>query len=258
LRSSFSAAATAAGFEAKDSDTLDTEDTRGALVEAVAWTARDPAMIAEAVKLAARYRELPQAMRGLVLSVAVDAKPEIWEQVRKDLYTETDRSRRAEMLDALASVRDPALHAKALDIALDTKLDLRETKSVFYQGSTETNREAARAFFIKHDANILSRMPQDGTAGQNSGFAWLFTGTCRAEKRDAVTAYVKKTFEHLQGGPRIVKQALESMNTCIAKRSILEAEVRAWLSGLKIPKPVKAAPEKVPAKPAKAPAKKKK
>ena len=42
-----------------------------------------------------------------------------------------------------------------------------------------------------------------------SGFAWLFTGSCKADKRDEITAYVKKTFEPLPGGVRTVKQAIE-------------------------------------------------
>ncbi len=252
LRSTFSAAATAAGFEPKDSDTLDIETTRKGLIGAVAWTARDPALVAQAQQLASRYRELPQAMRGLVLTIAVDARPELFEQVRKQLYTEPERSRRGELLGALGSARDPALHAKALELTLDTKLDIRETQQLFGSGTTEANRDAGRAFFAKHSDKILARIPPDGTAGQVSGFAWLFTGSCKADKRDEITAYVKKTFEALPGGARTVKQALESMDTCIAKRKVVDGEVRAWLSGLRIPKPT---PAKVPAKAPKVPKK---
>jgi alanyl aminopeptidase len=258
LRTTFSTAATATGFEPKDSDTLDTEATRKGLIGAVAWTARDPALVAEALRLAGRYRELPQAMRGLVLTIAVDARPELFEQVKKELYTEPDRSRRSELLGALGSARDPALHAKALELTLDTKLDIRETEQLFGSGATEANRDAGRAFFAKHADKILARIPPDGTAGQVSGFAWLFTGSCKAGRRDEIVAYVKKTFEPLPGGVRTVKQAIESMDTCIAKRKVVDGEVRAWLSGLRIPKPTQKAPApaKAPAKTPKSPKKK--
>jgi len=251
LRATYGAAATAAGFEAKDADTLDVESTRNGLLGAVAWTARDPALVAEAVRLAARYRELPQAIRGLVLTIAVDARPELFEQVRKELYTEPDRSRRGELLDALGAARDPALHAKALALVLDPKLDIRETQRLLRSGSTEANRDAGRAFFVANTATILARIPPDGTAGQVSELAWLFAGSCKAAQRDEVVAYVKRTFEHLTGGPRNVAQAIESLDTCIAKRGVVEAEVRAWLSGLRKQKPVKPAPAKSPARPAK-------
>ena len=257
LRSTFSAAATGAGFEAKDSDTLDTETTRRGLIGTVAWTARDPVLVAEAKQLASRYRDLPQAMRELVLTIAVDARPELFEQVKKELYAEPDRSRRRELLAALGSARDPVLHAKALELTLDTKLDIRETQQLFGSGATEANRDAGRAFFAKHADKILARIPPDGTAGQVSGFAWLFTGSCKADGRDEIMAYVKKTFEPLPGGVRTVKQAIESMDTCIAKRKVVDGEVRAWLSGLRIPKPTQKTPAPANAKsPTKSPKKK--
>ncbi len=240
LRTTFSAGATAAGFEPRADDTLDTEKTRNGLIATVAWSGRDPALVAEAVKLAARYRELPQAIRGLVLSIAVDANPALFEQVRRDLYTETDRPRRGEMLTALGNVRDPKLHARALELALDPKLDIRETRSLFGSGSTEANREASRAFFVKHTQKILARVPPDGTAGQVSGFAWLFVGTCKAERRDEVVGYMTKTFASLPGGARTVKQATEALDQCIARRKIIDHEVRAWLSGMRLPKPAAA------------------
>jgi len=237
LRATFSAAATVAGFEPKQGDSLDVETTRSALIDTVAWTGRDPALVAKAVKLSARYRELPQSIRGMVLTIAADAKPELFEQLRKQVYVEPDRTRRGEMFGALGAVRDPVLHAKALELTLDTKLDLRETQELFQSGSTEANREIGRAFFVKHTDEVLARLPQDGTAGQVSGFAWLFSATCKAERRDEIVAYITKTFAHLPGGTRTVKQAIESMDTCIVKRKVVEGEVRAWLQGLRIPKP---------------------
>ncbi|MBA2538343.1 MAG: M1 family metallopeptidase [Deltaproteobacteria bacterium] len=237
LRTTFGAAATAAGFEPKASDTLDLETTRNALVSTVAWTARDPVLVAEAVRLAARYKDLPQSTRGMVLSIAVDAKPEIYQQIKKDLAAETDRTRREEMISALASTRDPVRHKATLELVLDPKLDIRETQSILWTGSTDATREMGRAYFMANDAAILERMPPDGTAGQISGFAYLFVGTCKAERRNEVAAYIAKTFGTLPGGARNVKQATESLDQCIAKRKVTEAEVKAWLSGLRLPKP---------------------
>jgi alanyl aminopeptidase len=236
LRNTFGAAATAAGFEPKDSDTLDTETTRNALISTVAWTARDPVLVAEAVKLAARYRDLPQSIRSLVLSIAVDAKPEIYAQVKKDLYAETDRTRRGEMMTALASTRDPVRHQAALELVLDPKLDIRETHPILWTGSTEKTRDMGRAYFVQHDAQLLKKFPPDGTAGQVSGFANLFIGVCKADQRDATVEYMTRTFGKLPGGPRNVAQATESLDQCIAKKSILETEVKAWLQGLRLPK----------------------
>ncbi len=236
MRTQFGPGAQAAGFVAKDTDTLDVESIREDLVGAVAWHGRDPALIAEAVKLARNWRDLPQSIRGLVLSLAVDADAGMFSRVLKDVYSETDRTRRREMFSALGAARDPGRHQRALALVLDPKLDIRETSGILFSGATEANHAAGRAFFKAHDKAIIERYPHDGTASRVSGFTYLFTATCKADQRDAVVSYVTKTFAPLAGGPRTVKQAIEGMDQCIARRAVLEPEIRAWLEGLKIPR----------------------
>ena len=46
-----------------------------------------------------------------------------------------------------------------------------------------------------------------------------------------------KHFASMPGGARTVKQAIESMDQCIASKQLLEPEIRAWLGGFKPPKP---------------------
>jgi hypothetical protein len=69
-----------------------------------------------------------------------------------------------------------------------------------------------------------------------AGYSYIFTGTCKAAERDAIADYVTKTFGNTPGGSRVVKQAIESMDQCIAQRKILDPEIKAWLGGLKLPK----------------------
>src|SRR6185436_27249 len=92
-------------------------------------------------------------------------------------------------------------------------------------------------FFRDHQDAILARVPKAETTSPLAGMSSLFTGTCRADQRAAVTDYVTRTFGSLPGGTRVVQQNLEAMDQCIARRALLEPELRAWLEGLKIPKP---------------------
>ena len=232
----------------KDSDTLDTEIMRGELIRAVAWRAREPKLVAEAVKLADKWRDLPQSVRGQVLQIAVDADPALFERTMKEVVTEADRSKRQEMLRALASVRDPKRQTTALGLMLEAKLDARETLQMLGGGGgrgggggggEDANLEVSQAFFRDHQAAIMKSMPQDGTAGPFARLSGLFTQTCDAGKRDAVTEYVNKTFATLPGGKRIVAQNLEQMDQCIARRKQLEPEIRAWLTGAKLTTPAK-------------------
>ncbi len=236
LRTTFGPGALAAGLSPKDTDSLDVEVTRNDLVGAVAWTARDPKLIEQAVALADGWRELPQAMRGLVLTIAVDAKPELFAKILKDVRTEPDRVRRGEMYSAVAQTRDVKRQAAALAMILDPALDVRETIYMIWSGSEEDNSAVARQFFKDHKAEILARLPQDGATNPVAGYAYLFTGTCQAARRDEVTSYVRKEFSQLPGGVRVVDQAIEGMNQCIATRAVVEPELRGWLTGVKIPK----------------------
>ena len=236
MRTAFGPAAASVGLAAKPSDDLDTETARRALVHAVGWIARDPALAAEAVQLARSWRDLPQGIRGLVLQLAVDADASLFDKVLAEVRSETDRERRNEMFDALAAVRDPARQAKALALVLDPSLDLRETVGILQDTTTETGLAAAQAFFRAHAAEILGRMPKDATKDGVGALSALFTRTCRADQRDAIATYVTRELSHYPGAKLLVAQSIETMDQCIARRTRIEPQLRAWLGGIKLPK----------------------
>ncbi|HMG56475.1 MAG TPA: M1 family metallopeptidase, partial [Kofleriaceae bacterium] len=250
LRQSFGPAAVKAGLLPRDADSLDVEATRGELIGAVAWRAREPRLVAEAVKAAEHWRDLPQSVRGEVLRIAVDARPELFDRIRGEVAGEKDRGKRQEMLRALASVRDAKRHEVALGLMLDTKLDPRETLGMLFGGGggrrgggggpdSDAILAVSQAFFRDHQEAILKTLPSDGTSGPFAQLSGLFTATCRAEQRDAITEYVKKTFATMPGSKRVLAQNLEQMDQCIARRKQLEPEIRAWLTGAKVAGPAR-------------------
>jgi alanyl aminopeptidase len=239
IRTTFGPGAAKLGFDAKPADDLDAEETRVGLVSAAAWQGRDPDLVKRAIELAAHWRDLPAAIRGLVLEIAVDASAEIGAQVEGEVAQEKDRRKRQEMIGALSAIRDPKRYEAALALMLDPKVDFRETMWMLYGGQTEATRAVAQAFYRAHEAEIIKRMPKDETAGEVAGMAWIFTATCDAARRDDIAEYVTKHFAGMPGGERTVKQAIEGMDQCIASRKLVEPAVRGWLGGYKIPKPPK-------------------
>jgi alanyl aminopeptidase len=251
LRQTFGPGAQKAGLVPAAVDSLDAEATRSDLIRAVAWHGRDPKLVAAAVVLADKWRDLPQGMRGDILDIAVDASPALFDRVLKDVVAgEPDRSKRTEMLHALGAVRDPRRQTVALGLILDQRLDPRETVGLLFGAASRgrrldpsyldtTSLATAQAYFRDHQAEILATMPQDGTAGTFTYLSALFTSTCQADQRDAIAGYVKQTFAGLSGGARIVAQNLEQMDQCIARRALLEPEIRGWLTGLKIKPPAR-------------------
>ncbi|HWU89492.1 MAG TPA: ERAP1-like C-terminal domain-containing protein, partial [Kofleriaceae bacterium] len=198
------------------------------------------------------WRDLPQPMRGVALAVAADARPDLFDRLLRDLRAEPDRARREELYRALAGVRDAGRQKTALGLLLDPKLDLRESIWMLFGGTTDANLAVAQQFFRDHKDALVKRLPSAETTNPLARLSRLFTATCRADQRDAVADYVTKTFASLPGGARIVRQAIEAMDQCIASRALLEPDLKAWLEGLRVPKPAAAAaPAPKPARAAK-------
>ena len=246
LRATFGAAATKVGLVPADGEDLDAQAMRGQLVGAVAAVGRDPALIADAVKLGDRWHDLSQASRGQVLALAVDADPALFDRILHDVYSEPSRARRGEMMRALAGVHDVERQKRALPLVLDPKLDIRETIGMVYATPTPANVDVAAAFVRAHDAELLARPPaRRDTSGQSIGLASIFIRSCDAAKRDDAATYIKPTFASIPGSDRSLQQDLEAMDQCIARRAALDPELRGWLTGVKIPRPPeKKAPQK--------------
>jgi alanyl aminopeptidase len=236
LRQTFGPAATLLGLSPKPSDDLDAELNRRE-VAGLALDGQQPELVAQAVKLADSLHGLPQALRHVVLSAAADASPDAFARLLAAVRTEQDRDLREELFDAVAQVRDPDRQRAALALVLDTQHDIRETMWMLLAGRTEANRAVARQFFRDHRDAILGRIPTDTTTGQSLALASLFTSACDAAHRDDVVAYVTATFGSLPGAKRSLAQHIEAMDQCIARKAVLEPEIRGWLSGVKAVKP---------------------
>jgi len=236
LRQTFGPGALKAGLTPKEGESFDVEWTRGDLIYAIAWTAREPKLVAEAVKLADKWRDLPQSIRSMVLTIAVDASPEIFDRILRDVKTETDRSRRSEMFGALGAVRDVARQTRALGLVIDPKIDIRETMGLLYAGADDATRANIQKFYDTHRVAILARFPKDSTTISVAELSWIFTSACKAETREAVVTRVTTEFAALPGGAHVVAQGIEAMDQCIAQKKLLEPEIKAWLGGLRLPK----------------------
>jgi hypothetical protein len=239
LRQTFGPAAAKLGLAAHAGDDLDAEASRGDVIRAVAWHARDPKLVKQSVELAQNWRELPVATRGLVLTIAADANPDLHAKLLRDVKTETDRTRREEMFAALAATRDGKRVEAALELLLDPKVDARESMWMLLGASTEATRKVAERFVRVHKDELLARFPNDAVTGMIGLLTSLFAGSCDETLREETRAYVTASFSKVVGGERVINQAFEAMDQCIASRKLLEPELRAFLGSVKVAKPAK-------------------
>ncbi|HEY6038880.1 MAG TPA: ERAP1-like C-terminal domain-containing protein, partial [Kofleriaceae bacterium] len=224
--------------------------SRANIIEAAAGIGRQPELVVQATAAAAHWRDIPEAMREPTLQIAIDGNPELVAKTIAELRAEPKRDLRADMIQALASQRDPKGYPAALDVLLDPKLDLRETIDILTDTQTEATRALAEAFFRAHFAELMKRMPQEEVAGTLFGVINLFTEACDPARRDDIVHEITTRFGDRPGAPHVLAEMTEALDHCIANRRALEPELRGWLGGLKIPRPPadkpKAAPRKKP------------
>jgi len=243
-RMTFAPGAQKLGLVPKDSDDFDTEASRANVVEAAAWLGRDPELVKQATAAAAHWRDIPEAMREPTLQIAIDGNPELVAKTIAELRVEPKRDLRADMIEALASQRDPKGYPAALEVLLDPKLDLRETIAILTETQSEATRALAEAFFRAHSAELMKRMPQDEVAGTLFGVVTLFTKACDPTRRDDIVHEITTRFGERPGAPHVIAEMTEALDHCIANRRALEPELRGWLGGLKIPRPTTDKPKK--------------
>ena len=94
---------------------------RAVVVPLVANEGADPALRAEAVKLAASWQSLPTSIRGSVLRTAAQDGP-TFDALFAQVPSVTDRRLLRELLSALAGTRDADRRTRALALVLDKSL----------------------------------------------------------------------------------------------------------------------------------------
>lgn len=164
-----------------------------------------------------------------MLALAVQTNPAMFDRLLQEVYRETDRARLNDVIAVLSGVRDLKQQTTALGLVLDTRVDVRDTQFMFFGAQEEANWENAQRYIRDNRDAILARLPSEGTAVGPSILAYVFAASCSAERRDEIVEYVNRTFAVMPGGPRIVQQAVEGMDHCIAQRKLMEPEIRAWL-----------------------------
>src|SRR5262249_50756954 len=135
-----------------------------------------------------------------------------------------------EIIEALASTYDVVQQRAALGLILDAKLDIRDTQFMVFGANRDANRLVAQQFLKDNQDAIMKRIPSEGTTSGQSWLAFVFTSSCTAERRAEIADYVTSSFGSLPGGARTVQQAIEAMDQCIARRKLMEPELRSWLA----------------------------
>ncbi len=231
VNDAFGARAKALGWTRKPGEDEDTQLLRQVLVPFVANEGDEPALVADAMRLAKAWLKDRSAVDPLmasgVLGVAArHGDVELFQAYLAEAKKTSDRRERRRLLGALGQFRDPSVVTAALALTLSSEFDAREAIDILWEEAA--NRETfpqAWAFFKANVDRLVERLPRESPAG----FPWLATSFSDEAHRVEVEAFFRDRAPKYLGGPRVLAQAIEVIQLRTALKASQQESVNDFL-----------------------------
>jgi alanyl aminopeptidase len=219
------------GWQSKKGEDDNTKQLRPNLLSLVAGVGRDPELIKQATALAWKWLDDHKAVDpelvGLVLETAARyGDQKLFDRMHADAKKTTDRVERGRLLGGMGSFIDPKIVEQAMAIILTDEFELREASGLLQGGFAERRTRLAAFNFVKqHFDEISNKLPEP----YRPYMAFTFVALCDDTKKAEIEAFFKPKIEKLDGGPRVMAQALEQLSLCAAARKAQTPGVVAFL-----------------------------
>jgi len=223
------------GWTPKPGESDDAHLLRPEIVQFVANDGADPALIAEALRLASKWLDdrsgiAPGMIDAVLETAAAHGDRTLYDRMTAALAKTTDPADRRALFDGLAAFRDPALIKANFGVLLKGEADPRESTGLLF-GALQDPETRALPFELVRDNydQLISKLP-NGVTGQFAGYLPMVgRAFCDEERREEVATFFKDRSAKTIGGPRILAQTLESIGQCIAIRKAQEPSVAEFL-----------------------------
>lgn len=203
---------------------------RRRIMDAQVHLGADPALRAQAQEIARRFfkdpRSVPQAQISQALPVAAaTADAAAWTRLKTALGEAHDPITRNAIVQALASVDDPKLYTRTLNLLLDGTLRAQDFRSVL-RGADRHTRAAAWRWLTAHYAAIVERV---GPA-MAPRLPFVASGMCTPAARAEVAAFFADPAHAPDGTAANLGLTLASIDDCVRLKAALSADFKRWLA----------------------------
>ncbi len=197
------------------------------LNSAMVIEAEAPEFRQQATAFASQFFEgksLPFEVIEQAVPLSVTAQPEqFFEKTKTRWMTEKDSSTRDVLRYSLQNTTAPKLAAQATALALDSKLDARETFGM-WSGAPQTL--AARFDFAEKNVDaMMKRLP--GSSG--SRIIWMLGNGCTPQEAERLEGFFRPKLGKLVGGERYLNQAKERIQNCYELNGRIIPQLSAFL-----------------------------
>ena len=213
-----------------ESDSSNTRELRADLFGLLGQRGKDPAILAQAREIAARYLADPGSVDATLgqtaLSVAArHGDAALFDQLQKVYETSTNPEFQEGALRLLAQFADPALAQRSLDYALSGKVRNQDSIIQFAIAlQIEETRDQAWKYIQDNWEKVQTQLtPEMG------GYLVHSTGNfCSAEARSSVQTFFAA--HKVPSADQAFKHAIESIDGCIELRKLQEPKLKQWLA----------------------------
>jgi alanyl aminopeptidase len=232
IRKLYQARARELGWQAKPGEGPDTKQLRPELLGLVAGDGKDPALIAEATKLAWKWLDDHNAVQpelvGVVLRVAARyGDQKLFDRLHHDAKAATERTERVRLLRALGGFTDPAIVKQALAITLTDEFELREAAGLYQGGMSDPRTRMLTYEFIKqHFDEISAKLPPMF----RPYMAYFAVEMCDDALAPEIKAFLEPRMKPIEGGEHALTQAMEQLSLCSAGRKAQAPAVAAFFA----------------------------
>jgi aminopeptidase N len=211
-------------------DTPNKTELRAHLFEFLGYLAKDPAVLAQARELTAKYMADPSSVEPTLGQTAVSVAARngdatLYDQLLKVAETSSNPELQEGALRLIPQFEDPALVERSLEYAASGKVRNQDALGLVAVALySDANREQAWKFTKSHWDTLKTLLtPEIG------GFLVGSTGSfCSVEDRDDVAAFFAT--HKVPAAEHALQHAIEHINGCIEFRSLQQANLDEWLA----------------------------
>ncbi len=218
-----------------ESDSANTRELRAELFGLLGHRGKDPAVLAQAREIAAKYLGDPSSVDATLgqtaLAIAAgNGDAALFDRLQQISQTSVNPDFQEGALRLLATFEDPALVQRSLDYAVSGKVRNQDAVIQFAIAlQIDENREQA----WKYIQNNWDKVQAQFTTEMGAILVGSTGSFCSAEARNEVKSFFST--HKVAASDMALKHALESIDGCVELRALQEPKLKQWLAAQ--PKP---------------------
>ena len=230
LRREFGPVFTALGSPVK-TEPFERQQLRGTLFELLG-EAHDPAVLAEAQLLTARAfadngkdKTLDPNLSAAAVQISVaHGDTALYDKVLAVSRNFSDPGQQTDALRLLARFRDPALVRRTLDLIASGEVRNQDSWTMLVELLRDPETRDQTWAYIRQN---WERVSAQFTVSSGAEVVAATGNFCTIKQRDEVTSFF--TAHKVAAAERTLTKAVDSINDCVALRSVQEPKLRGWL-----------------------------